>query len=72
MNFTNKLCNSERIKILENFLNLPYEEKIRIIETKCAFTNSEYIKCQYPKAERCADCYEKLIEERLNGTTKLY
>ena len=27
---------------------------------------------QYPKAERCADCYEKLIEENLNGTTKLY
>ena len=58
--------------MVENFLNLPYEEKIRIIETKCAYTNSEHIKCQYPKAERCADCYEKLIEESLNGITKLY
>ncbi len=57
---------------MENFLNLPYEEKIKIIETKCAFTNSEQIKCQNHSAERCADCYEKLIEERLNGTTKLY
>lgn len=57
---------------MENFLNLPYEEKIRIIETKCAFTNSEYIKCQNFSAERCADCYEKLIEGCINGNTKLY
>ena len=57
---------------MENFLKLPYEEKIRIIETKCAYTNSEQIKCQNYSAERCADCYEKLIEEYINGTTKLY
>ena len=57
---------------MENFLNLPYEEKIKVIETKCAYTNSEHIKCQYSKAENCVDCYEKLIKESLNGTTKLY
>ena len=57
---------------MENFLKLPYEEKVRIIETKCAYTNSEQIKCQNYSAERCADCYEKLIERCINGTTKLY
>ena len=57
---------------MENFLKLPYEEKVRVIETKCAYTNSEQIKCQNSSAERCADCYEKLIEECINGTTKLY
>ena len=57
---------------MENFLKLPYEEKIRIIETKCAFTNSEQLKCQNYSAERCADCYEKLIEECINGTTRIY
>ena len=57
---------------MENFLKLPYEEKIKIIETKCAYTNSEQIKCQNHSAERCADCYEKLIEECMNGTAKLY
>ena len=57
---------------MENFLKLSYEEKVRVIETKCAYTNSEQIKCQNYSAERCADCYEKLIERCINGTTKLY